>query len=132
MRLLITGAGGFIGSALARVAVEAGHAVTALARTQQPWRLTAFTEKPTTGDTWINGGFFVFEPGISTICRSMNPACWSGRRLRRWRAMASSLRSGIRGSGSGIDTAKDVETVNRQWHAGAAPWKKWRSAGAAQ
>src|SRR5207237_7558112 len=30
-------------------------------------RVTRFEEKPQTGEGWINGGFFVFEPGVIDI-----------------------------------------------------------------
>jgi len=91
--------------------------------------VVAFTEKPTSGDTWINGGFFIFEPGIFDYL-STDESCVLERvpleALARDGQLAAFRQPGF---WQCLDTARDVETVNRQWDAGDAPWKKWNSAG---
>jgi len=51
MRIFLTGASGFIGSALCRALLDAGHEVAALTRTEKPWRVADRTDEI----TWISG-----------------------------------------------------------------------------
>ena len=46
-------------------------------------RYGEFSEKPQTGEGWINGGFFVFEPACSTIWTMIRPPL-SGSRWNSW------------------------------------------------
>ena len=45
-------------------------------------QIVEFSEKPQTGEGWINGAFFVLEPGCSTTStattRSSSASRWSG------------------------------------------------------
>jgi glucose-1-phosphate cytidylyltransferase len=87
--------------------------------------VSSFTEKPVTGETWINGGFFIFEPQIFDYL-STEESCILERapleRLARDGQLAAFRHPGF---WQCVDTAKDVETVNRMWLSGQAPWKLW-------
>jgi glucose-1-phosphate cytidylyltransferase len=83
-----------------------------------------FMEKPQTGEGWINGGFFVFEPGIfdylhgdATILEKdpLENLCRDGQLMAYkhegfWHPM---------------DTVRDRDYLNEQWKTGQAPWKIW-------
>lgn len=86
-------------------------------------RVANFSEKPQIGEGWINGGFFVMEPGVfgyidgdetvlerSTLEKLTRDGQLSAYRHDRfWQCM---------------DTIRDVKTLNELW-AGGAPWKIW-------
>ncbi len=88
--------------------------------------VASFTEKPITGETWINGGFLVFEPGIFDYLSS-DEGCILERapleRLARDGQLAAYKHHGF---WQCMDTAKDVETVNGMWSDQSAPWKLWQ------
>jgi glucose-1-phosphate cytidylyltransferase len=83
-----------------------------------------FSEKPQTGEGWINGGFFVFEPGVldylegddSILERDAlerlahNKQLMAYRHDRFWQPM---------------DTLREKELLESLWNSGKAPWKTW-------
>lgn len=84
--------------------------------------VTGFREKPRS-DHWINGGFFVFEPGAldylsasSTLEREPLEALAGDRQLRAFRHT---------GFWDCMDTYKDAVTLNDLWASGTPPWKLW-------
>jgi glucose-1-phosphate cytidylyltransferase len=81
-----------------------------------------FTEKPRF-DGWINGGFFVFEPGVLEHVR--DDSVLERDPLERL-AAAGELR-GFRHTGfwDCMDTYKDAVLLNDLWSDGRAPWKLW-------
>lgn len=84
----------------------------------------SFAEKPQVGEGWINGGYFVLEPGIvNYISDSITP--WEATPLENivkdgqlaayrhvdfWQCM---------------DTLRDVQLLENLWQEGRAPWKIW-------
>jgi glucose-1-phosphate cytidylyltransferase len=85
----------------------------------------SFTEKPISGESWINGGFFVFEPEIFDYL-STDESCILERAPLEKLANDGQL-AAFRHPGywQCLDTAKDVDNVNRIWQSGQAPWKLW-------
>jgi glucose-1-phosphate cytidylyltransferase len=83
-----------------------------------------FMEKPQTGEGWINGGFFVFEPGIfdylegdATILeREPLEGLCRDRQLMAYKH---------EGFWHPMDTVRDRDFLNEQWKTGQAPWKIW-------
>jgi glucose-1-phosphate cytidylyltransferase len=83
-----------------------------------------FTEKPQTGEGWINGGFFVFEPGVFEYIRGDETALerepleglaadgqlMTYRHDRFWQPM---------------DTLREKGILESLWESGKAPWKVW-------
>ncbi|MDQ7026696.1 MAG: glucose-1-phosphate cytidylyltransferase [Anaerolineae bacterium] len=86
-------------------------------------RVTEFTEKPQTGEGWINGGFMVFESTIFDYFASdedslertvLERLAWEGELMAYkhndfWQSM---------------DTLRDVGLLESLWEANA-PWKMW-------
>jgi glucose-1-phosphate cytidylyltransferase len=86
-------------------------------------RVSEFTEKPQTGEGWINGGFFVFEPGAlaylgedSVLEREPLSRLAADGQLRAYRHA---------GFWACMDTHKDAVALEDLWRAGRAPWRVW-------
>ena len=83
-----------------------------------------FTEKPQSGEGWINGGYLVFEPGIfryltSSACSLEGDAL---ERLALDRQLAAYRHDGF---WQCMDTLRDKRFLEGMWHSGSAPWKVW-------
>jgi glucose-1-phosphate cytidylyltransferase len=83
-------------------------------------RVTGFREKPP-ADCWVNGGFFVFEPGVlrylgadSVLEREPLERLAADGQLRAFRH---------EGFWACMDTYKDTVMLNDLWESGAAPWR---------
>ncbi len=84
--------------------------------------VTRFREKPR-AETWVNGGFFVCEPGVldylepaSVLERAPLEALARDGRLRAYRHT---------GFWACMDTYKDAVALDDLWTAGRAPWRRW-------
>jgi glucose-1-phosphate cytidylyltransferase len=88
-------------------------------------RVTQFTEKPVSGETYINGGFFVFQKEIFDYL-STNEDCILERAPLEKLTRDGELRA-YRHDGfwQSMDTLRDVNYMNRLWKDGGAPWKVW-------
>jgi glucose-1-phosphate cytidylyltransferase len=93
---------------------------------QSPWieLVGCFEEKPQSGEGWVNGGFFVLEPGVAdyiesddtvferepleNLARDGQLAAY--RHVDFWQCM---------------DTLRDVRLLEGLWQSGRAPWKVW-------
>lgn len=88
-------------------------------------RVTGFYEKPDDEDTWINGGYFILEPGAIDYV-SGDDDIWERNPVeslvRDHQLMA--YRHG--GFWSCMDTLKEKRMLEEQWLGGAAPWRIWR------
>ena len=80
-----------------------------------------FKEKPQSGEGWINGGFFVFEPGIfdylnddSTILEQLPM-----ENLVRDRELMAYEHAGY---WQCMDTIRDRDGLQSLWNSGQAPW----------
>jgi glucose-1-phosphate cytidylyltransferase len=86
--------------------------------------VSQFTEKPQTGEGWINGGFFVFEPGVfeylvddSTVLERSALECLAGQgELMAFRHA---------GFWQPMDTLREKIILEEYWNSGKAPWKSW-------
>jgi glucose-1-phosphate cytidylyltransferase len=85
-------------------------------------RVLGFREKPR-AEQWINGGFFVFEPGVLDY---LDEASVLEREPLERLAAADQLRA-FRHTGfwDCMDTYKDAVLLNDLWASGQAPWKVW-------
>jgi glucose-1-phosphate cytidylyltransferase len=85
-------------------------------------RVLGFQEKPR-AEHWINGGFFVFEPGVLGY---IEPDAVLEREPLEDLAAAGQLRA-FRHTGfwDCMDTYKDAVMLNDLWNSGAAPWRLW-------
>lgn len=85
--------------------------------------VTHFAEKPQTGEGRINGGFFVFEPGVfeyldddATILER-SPL----ERIARDGQLQAYLHDGYWQS---MDTLRDKQALEEIWNSGDAPWRR--------
>src|SRR6476469_11015667 len=88
-------------------------------------RVLGFHEKPR-AEHWINGGFFVFEPGVLGY---LEPDSVLERAPLESLAAAGELRA-FRHEGfwDCMDTYKDAVVLDDLWNAGKAPWHLWDAA----
>jgi glucose-1-phosphate cytidylyltransferase len=84
----------------------------------------SFSEKPQTGEGWINGGFFVFEPGVfdyltgdaTVLERDPLERLAADGQLRAYRHP---------GFWQPLDTMRDKHLLERLWAGGTPPWRTW-------
>ena len=83
-----------------------------------------FSEKPQTGEGWINGGFFVFEPEIFNYLDADETALEAAPlgRLAREGQLAAYRHEGF---WQPMDTLREKERLETLWSQGNAPWKTW-------
>jgi glucose-1-phosphate cytidylyltransferase len=83
-----------------------------------------FQEKAVLDETWINGGFFVFEKKIFDYLDDDRTVLEQEplRRLAEQRQLAVHHH---RGFWQCMDTYREFEMLNRDWAEGKAPWKVW-------
>jgi glucose-1-phosphate cytidylyltransferase len=88
-------------------------------------RVSRFVEKPQIGEGWINGGFFVLEPGVLDYLpaddmpferQPLEQLAHDGelmafRHDKFWQSM---------------DTLRDKRLLESLWESGCAPWKTWK------
>jgi glucose-1-phosphate cytidylyltransferase len=84
-----------------------------------------FKEKPQLGEGWINGGFFVLEPGIIDYIAG-DQVSWEFDCLERLAADGQLAAYQHQAFWQCMDTVRDVHLLERMWSEGNAPWKIWR------
>lgn len=82
-----------------------------------------FKEKPQSGEGWINGGFFVFEPGVFDYIDDddtvLEQSCMEG--LVSDGQLMAYEHSGF---WQCMDTVRDRDVLQEQWDTGDAPWMR--------
>jgi glucose-1-phosphate cytidylyltransferase len=83
-----------------------------------------FKEKSQQSEGWINGGFFVFEPGIFDYLRDDNTILESDalEKLSQDRQLAAYKHDGF---WQCMDTLRDRNSLAEAWQSQRAPWKIW-------
>ncbi len=83
-----------------------------------------FTEKPQTGEGWINGGFLVFEPGVFEYIEgdSTSLEAHALERLAADRQLAVYRHDRF---WQCMDTMRDKRLLESLWQEQRAPWKIW-------
>jgi glucose-1-phosphate cytidylyltransferase len=87
-------------------------------------RVIEFKEKPQIGEGWINGGFFVLEPGIVNYIAGDHTS-WEFDSLERMATEGRLAAYQHDAFWQCMDTARDVHLLERLWSEGNAPWKIW-------
>jgi glucose-1-phosphate cytidylyltransferase len=87
-------------------------------------RVTSFAEKPQAGAGWINGGFFVFERAVLDLIAS-DETSLEHDPLEQLAREGQLMAFRHHGFWEPMDTQRDLDSLNRQWASGAAPWKVW-------
>ena len=83
-----------------------------------------FREKPQIGEGWINGGFFVLEPGVADYVDG-DDTIWEGEPMERLAADGQLMAYRHDGFWQCMDTLRDVRFLERLWQSGEVPWKLW-------
>lgn len=83
-----------------------------------------FEEKPQIGEGWINGGFFVLEPGIANYIES-DATLWEQEPMERLAADGQLAAFRHTGFWQCMDTLRDKRLLDTLWQTGEAPWKVW-------
>jgi glucose-1-phosphate cytidylyltransferase len=87
-------------------------------------RVVRFSEKPQSSEGWINGGFFVFEPGVLDFIDG--DATVLEREPLEQLARAGELMAYHHdGFWQCMDTLRDVHLLQELWQSGAPPWRVW-------
>lgn len=87
-------------------------------------RVSAFTEKPQTSEGWINGGFFVFEPGVLSYIGG-DDTTLEREPLERIAEEGQLMAFRHTGFWQPMDTLREKELLEGMWASGRAPWKVW-------
>lgn len=81
-----------------------------------------FSEKPQIGEGWINGGFFVFEPGIFDYLAG-DETILERSPLERIAADQQLMAFRHEGFWHPMDTLRDKQLLEALWASGKAPWQ---------
>jgi glucose-1-phosphate cytidylyltransferase len=87
-------------------------------------RVSSFAEKPAASEGWINGGYFVFEPGVfeylagpdDSLELDVLPRLAAAGQLRAYRHPSF---------WQCMDTLRDVRLLESLWASDSAPWRLW-------
>lgn len=95
-------------------------------------RVSGFAEKPQltgdkgaiAGEGWINGGFFVLEPGVFEYIEADDTA-WEREPLEKLAADGQLMAYHHFGFWQCMDTIRDKQFLERLWNDGNPPWRLW-------
>jgi glucose-1-phosphate cytidylyltransferase len=87
-------------------------------------RVARFSEKPQTGEGWINGGFFVLEPAVIDYIDG-DETHWEREPLERLAADGQLMAYRHEAFWQCMDTLRDKHLLDSLWEKGDAPWKVW-------
>ena len=87
-------------------------------------RITEFSEKPQTGEGWINGAFFVLEPEVFDYIEG-DSTRFEREPLERLAADNQLMAYRHYGFWQCMDTLREKMLLDELWGSGQAPWKVW-------
>lgn len=87
-------------------------------------RVAQFTEKPQTSEGWINGAFFVLEPGVFDYIEGEDTQ-WERQPLERLAADGQLMAYRHTSFWQCMDTLREKHILETLWQSGAAPWAVW-------
>lgn len=85
-------------------------------------RVRTFAEKPQTHEGWINGGFFVFEPGVLDYIEGDDTSL-EHEPLERLAREGQLMAYRHHGFWQPMDTLREKMLLEEMWASGSAPWK---------
>jgi glucose-1-phosphate cytidylyltransferase len=83
-----------------------------------------FSEKPQTGEGWINGAFFVLEPRVFDYVEG-DQTQWEHEPLQQLAKDGELMAYTHGGFWQCMDTLRDKRLLQSLWDTGRAPWKTW-------
>jgi glucose-1-phosphate cytidylyltransferase len=84
----------------------------------------AFKEKPRGDGGWVNGGFFVLEPGVLEYVDG-DGSLWERDPMERLAAAGQLSAYRHEGYWQNLDTLRDKMVLEELWATGKPPWKVW-------
>jgi glucose-1-phosphate cytidylyltransferase len=87
-------------------------------------RVRGFREKPRGDGAWINGGFFVLEPGVGSYIDG-DETVWEREPMERLAAEEQLSPFFHRGFWQPMDTVRERQVLEQLWASGRAPWRRW-------
>ncbi len=87
-------------------------------------RVEHFREKPKGDGAWVNGGFFVLEPGVLDYVEHEG-IFWEAEPLSALAEADQLAAYKHDGFWYAMDTLRDRNVLESQWADGSAPWKLW-------
>ena len=87
-------------------------------------KVCQFTEKSQLNEGWINGGFFVFEPGIFDYLHD-DDTILERSPLERLASDGQLMAFRHSGFWQPMDTLREKLFLEKLWENGSAPWKVW-------
>ena len=88
-------------------------------------RVTEFSEKPQTGEGWINGAFFVLEPEVFDYIEG-DDTQWEKKPLENLAKDKQLMAYRHSSFWQCMDTLREKHILEELWRSGNAPWKTWR------
>lgn len=90
----------------------------------QDGQVREFSEKSQAGAGWINGGFFVFEPGVLDYLGG-DDSILEREPLERLAEEGQLMAFQHTGFWQPMDTLREKEQLEALWNTGRAPWRTW-------
>ena len=87
-------------------------------------QITEFSEKPQIGEGWINGAFFVLEPGVFDYIDD-DQTHFEREPLERLAADGQLMAFRHYDFWQCMDTLREKMLLDQLWESGTAPWKVW-------
>ena len=87
-------------------------------------QISEFSEKPQTREGWINGAFFVLEPGVFDYIAG-DDTQWEKEPLENLARDGQLMAYKHTSFWQCMDTLRDKRLLEDLWQQGAAPWKTW-------
>jgi glucose-1-phosphate cytidylyltransferase len=89
-------------------------------------RVVEFTEKPQASEGWINGAFFVLEPGVGDYIVD-DDVMFEHEPMRRLAADGQLMAFRHETFWQCMDTVREKHILQKMWEGGHAPWKTWEN-----
>ncbi|MFV9690024.1 MAG: glucose-1-phosphate cytidylyltransferase [Desulfobacteria bacterium] len=87
-------------------------------------KIPTFKEKPQGDSAWVNGGFFVLEPGVMDYIAG-DTTVWEREPMEKLASDGMLAAYRHHGFWQPMDTLRDKMHLERLWASGTPPWKVW-------
>lgn len=87
-------------------------------------KVNAFREKDSADVGWVNGGYFVLEPGVFDYIEG-DSTTWEQEPMKNLAAKGELQAYRHEGFWHPMDTLRDKTVLEKLWNSGKAPWKVW-------
>ena len=86
--------------------------------------VSKFTEKPKSGDSYINGGFFVLSKEVIDLIKD-DKTLWEKEPLEKLSKNKQLIAFKHDGFWQPMDTLREKNYLEDLWLSGNAPWRVW-------